>query len=119
MRILLDENVSQSLAGALRADGHDILTVAESAGKGLPDSDVWRLACDGPFLLLTRDYHFANAVRFDPTLCLGIVFLRQGNLKSSEELDLVRSFLASYPLPAYQGKLVTLSPGSIRFRGGR
>ncbi|MBN2562878.1 MAG: DUF5615 family PIN-like protein [Phycisphaerae bacterium] len=71
MRILLDENVCLHLAGALREDGHEVIAVAESAGKGLPDSDVWFLACQGPSLFITRDHHFTNAVRFDASLCLG------------------------------------------------
>jgi len=117
MKILLDENVCLRLADALRKDGHDVLAIAGAAGKGLPDAEVWSLACEGPSLLITRDYHFTNAVRFAPALCLGIVFPRQGNLRASEELALVRSFLASHPPAQYQGKLVTLSPGSIRVRG--
>ena len=116
MRILLDENVCLRLAGALREHGHEVHATAETAGKGLPDNEIWALACKGPALLISRDYHFTNAVRFDPALCLGIVFLRHGNLKANEEVALVRSFLSSHPLAEYQGKLVTLSPGSIRIR---
>jgi predicted nuclease of predicted toxin-antitoxin system len=116
MRILLDESVCLRLADALREDGHEVLAIAESAGKGLPDNDVWTVACEGAFLLITRDYHFTNAVRFDPALCLGTVFLRHGNLKASEEVTLVRSFLLAHPPVEYQGRLVTLSPGRIRIR---
>ena len=118
MRILLDENVSLRLARALREAGHEVLIIAESAGKGLADDEVWSLAREGPCLLITRDYHFTNAVRFAPELCLGIVFLRHGNLKVTEEVAMVDSFLSSHPLVAYQGKLVTLAPGSIRTREG-
>ena len=116
MKILLDENVCLRLAGALREDGHEVLAIAESAGKGLPDGEVWSLACEDSSLLITRDYHFTNAVRFNPAFCLGIVFLRHGNLKASEEVALVRSFLLSHPLAEYQGRLVTLAPGSITMR---
>lgn len=118
MRILLDENVCLRLADVLREDGHEVLAMVESAARGLPDGEVWSLACENPSLLITRDYHFTNAVRFDPALCLGIVFLRHGNLTASEEVSLVRSFLVSHPLSEYGGKLVTLSRGSIRVRGG-
>lgn len=116
MRILLDENVCLRLAGALRGDNHEVAAIAESAEKGMPDNEVWALACEGPSLLITRDYHFANSVRFDPALCLSVVFLRHGNLKADEEVTLIRSFLTSNALEEYQGKLVTLSPGSVRIR---
>lgn len=116
MRILLDENVCMGLAAALRKDGHEVLAIAEGVPGGLPDDEVWGLACQGPFLLLTRDYHFTNAVRFNASACHGIVFLRHGNLKAGEEVALVRSFLSSNPLEEFQGKLVTLSSKGIRIR---
>ena len=42
MKIVLDENVSLSLATVLREDGHDVLAVAESAEKSSEDEEVWR-----------------------------------------------------------------------------
>ena len=117
MKILLDENVCLQLAGALREDGHEVVTIADSSTKGLSDNEVWSRACQYPSLPITRDYHFTNPVRFHPAMCLGIVFLRHGNLKATKEVELVRSFLSSYPLAEYRGTLVTLAPGSIRTRG--
>jgi predicted nuclease of predicted toxin-antitoxin system len=116
MKIVLDENVSLSLATVLREDGHDVLAVAESAEKGSEDEEVWRVACEEPSLLITRDYHFTNGVRFEPSQCLGVVFIRRGNLTASDEVALVRSFLASHPPDQYRGKLVSLSPGGVRLR---
>ncbi len=58
MKILLDENACLRLADALRKDGHEVLAIAESAGKGAVDDEVWALACKGPSLLITRDYTF-------------------------------------------------------------
>jgi predicted nuclease of predicted toxin-antitoxin system len=117
MKILVDENVCASLAKVLREEGHEVFSLAESGGKGLSDNEVWSIACSGPFLLITRDYHFTNSLRFVPTRCLGIIFLRHGNLKTDDEKMLVSSFLSTYQMSEYQGKLVTLSPGIIHIRG--
>jgi predicted nuclease of predicted toxin-antitoxin system len=116
MRILLDESVSLRLAAALREDGHEVVAVAESAERGMGDDAVWSLACDGAFLLLTRDYHFTNPARFNPEDCAGIVFVRRGNLKASDEVDLIRSFFANYSPDVFKEKLVTLSPGRVWIR---
>ncbi len=116
MKILLDENVCMRVADALRKEGHEVLAIVESPGRACSDNEIWELTYEGSFLLVTRDYHFTNAVRFNPARCLGIIFLRHGNLKASEEVALVGSYLSSYPVEEYQGKLVTLSPTGIRIR---
>ena len=116
MKILLDENVCLNVAASLREDGHEVLAIAESSTRGMRDSEIWPLACNNQFLIITRDYHFTNAVRFDPARCLGIVYLRRGNLKAIEETALVRRFIASHPLGEYRGRLVTLSPQNTWIR---
>ena len=116
MRIVLDENVCLRLARVLREDGHEVFSVAESQERSLSDAEVWTLVCETHALLITRDYHFTNGIRFNAARCLGIVFLRHGNLKASDEMALVRSFLASHVLEEFRGKLVTLFPGSARIR---
>jgi predicted nuclease of predicted toxin-antitoxin system len=116
MRILIDESVSLDLARALRELGHDVLAVAKIGAKGDADSDVWDRACSTQSVLITRDYHFTNSVRFNPSSCLGIMFLRHGNLKSADEIRLVTEFLTSHTLGEFRGRLVTISNRGIRIR---
>jgi predicted nuclease of predicted toxin-antitoxin system len=116
MKILLDESVSLRLAPALRRLGHDVTAIAELNVRGQSDEGVWHLATDEQALLITRDYHFTNALRFDPARCLGIIFIRHGNLSAADEMSLVQTFLEAHPLHEFQGRLVTLSPGSVRIR---
>ena len=116
MKILLDENVSLRLAADLWKDGHEVFAIAESAERGMRDEEIWALACRGPRLLITRDYHFTQPARYDPGRCLGVVFVRPGNLKAIEEAASVRSYLAGRPLETFQGRLVTLSRGTVRIR---
>ncbi|MCX7049948.1 MAG: DUF5615 family PIN-like protein [Candidatus Sumerlaeota bacterium] len=116
MKILLDENISLRLARILRESGFIVSSIAENADKGMLDEEVWPLACSAPYLLITRDYHFTNPVRYDPSKCLGIIFLRHGNLTASDETQIVLSFLAKFSLEQYQGKLVVLSKNDVKFR---
>jgi len=116
MRVLLDESCCLSLARVLRDDGHEVFSISETGRKGTEDDQVWDLTCRGPYLLVTRDYHFTNSVRFPAEECLGVLFVRHGNLKARDEAELVRSFLAKHPLDEFKGALIVLSPGAVRIR---
>lgn len=63
MRIVVDESMCARLVPELQALGHEVTSIAEAAQKGLRDEEVWKMACDREALLITRDYHFTNAVR--------------------------------------------------------
>ena len=116
MKILLDENVSLRMADMLRKAGYEVFAVAETAERGMGDQEIWELACSKPFLLITRDYHFTNPVRFAPAFCEGILYIRAGNLTADDEIHLVQRFLAAHPTDQFRGRMVTLSPGSTRIR---
>lgn len=116
MKILVDENVSLSLSSRLKALGHEAEHISEIASKGIPDEKVWELARDGPRLLVTRDFHFANQYRFDSTMVLGILYIRIGNLKIEEEIALVEHFLKNHTFEQYKGRLVTLSQEQTKIR---
>ena len=87
MRIVVDESVATAVADMLAARGHEAVHVARDHG-GASDLLVWRMAVSGPSLLMTRDHHFADPARFDPGECLGVVYLRKGNLSVAREVEL-------------------------------
>jgi predicted nuclease of predicted toxin-antitoxin system len=75
MRWLGDECLSASLVNLLRAEGHDVLYVAEMAA-GLSDTEVIRLALQEDRLLLTEDKDFGElVVRFGYSVP-GLVLIR-------------------------------------------
>ena len=115
MKVVVDENVSIAAAAHLRELGHEVSCVAEG-DCGPADEEVWRIVTEGPALLVTRDHHFTNALRYDAGLALGIVYLRRGNLSAAEELCLMEAFLQSHSPEEFGGRLVTLSPGRLRIR---
>jgi len=64
-------------------------------------------------ILITRDYHFTNAIRFPTKDTEGIIYIRHGNLTSNEEIELVNQFLNTHPLEWIRSKLVILSKEGI------
>lgn len=63
MRILLDENMSESLRGALRELGHQVDSVASLRLKGLDNSRLYRDVAWQYDLCFTKDRGFVEAVR--------------------------------------------------------
>lgn len=116
MKVLIDENVSLGLATLLRGKGFTVIAIAEIAEWGISDEEVWSLVKEQSSLLITRDYHFTNPTRFDSSLGEAIIFIRSGNLTSTEEINLVEKFISNYSFENYKGKLVTLSKKEIKIR---
>ncbi|MEK6699391.1 MAG: DUF5615 family PIN-like protein [Nitrospirota bacterium] len=116
MKIVLDESVSYGLAEVLLRDGHQIVAIAASATSGNSDEEVFALACNSKSVLITRDYHFTNPLRFPPEKTGGIIYIRHGNLTSEEEILLVTKFLSNHPYTEFSGRLATLYRDSVKIR---
>ena len=116
MKIVVDENVSYGLVERLRVIRYDVISVSELAERGSSDEDIYDLILREQAILVTRDYHFTNPVRFPTDKTKGIIYIRYGNLKSEEEIAVVENCLRRYDLEIFQGKLVTLYRDSIGIR---
>ena len=114
-RAILDENVSLQVAERLVALGYDVLAIAKHH-RGMSDEAVFALITEGPCLLVTRDTHFTNPIRFPPAKAGGILYLVHGNLRGREEAELVEQFLKAHPPQTFAGCLAFLSPTSVRIR---
>ncbi len=115
MRFLVDENVSFGLVEALRKVREEVLAITEN-NRGIPDTAVFNLAQKDKAILITRDYHFANPMRFASSKVEAIIYIQQGNLSSVKEIQLVMNFLEKHTLDEFKGKLVTLYRDSTRIR---
>ncbi|MFH1563337.1 MAG: DUF5615 family PIN-like protein [Nitrospirota bacterium] len=116
MKLVIDENVSYGLVKALRDTGNEVVSIAEATKRGISDISIFTLAKESNAVLLTRDYHFTNPIRFEPGEVESIIYIRPGNLTSNEEIEIVMGFFKKYSLIQFKGKLITLYKNSIRIR---
>lgn len=116
MTVVVDESVSYGLVEVLRQAGHEVVSVAELPTVGMADQQVFLLVQEHRAVLITRDYHFTNAIRFPAHLTRGILYIRRGNLTAAEEIALTQRFLLQYPADRFAGKLVTLYTNSAWIR---
>ena len=66
MRIVLDENICRRLRAQLQERGHEVTCISDLPDRGMIDTNVWNLVKQQNALLVTRDSHFTNPIRFDP-----------------------------------------------------
>lgn len=66
MNFVIDENVSFGVADKLRSSGHKVISIAEDLEQGLSDEEIFALCKKTKSILITRDYHFTNPIRFPP-----------------------------------------------------
>lgn len=116
MKFLIDENVSFAVVEKLRALGHEAKSVASSGLVGATDRDVFRTAVERECVLLTRDYHFTNQLLFPASATMGVIYIRQGNLRSEEEADLIEQIIKQHPTEIIRGKLVTIYKKLVTIR---
>jgi predicted nuclease of predicted toxin-antitoxin system len=116
IRFLADEGCNFRVVLALRAQGFDVLSVAESR-RGVSDQVVLRIAQQESRILITEDKDFGQLFFADARHSLGVILLRYPHSvrsKMSEDvLRLVRE---------RQAQLLThffvLQPGRMRVSGG-
>lgn len=116
MKLVVDENVSYSVVNQLRQQGWQVMTLTEEKGGSIDDQDIYQLALRENALLITRDYHFTNPLRFPAKPTKGIIYLRHGNLTSTEETEIIMKFLSQTILDEVSGKLVTLYRDTVTIR---
>ena len=116
MNIVVGENVSYGLVERLRIAGYEVISISELAERKMSDEDIYTLILKEQAILITRDHHFTNPIRFPAEKTKGIIYIRHGNLKSEEEIMMIENCLHSHDLKIFQGKLVTLYRDSMRIR---
>ncbi|PPQ45473.1 DUF5615 family PIN-like protein [Rhodopseudomonas palustris] len=114
MRWLADECVSASLVAALRADGHDVLYVAEMAA-GMRDADVVTMAATDGRLLQTEDKDFGElTVRFGRTVP-GLVLLRIDPTNAKLQAVRLREAITRHGADLF-GRYVVVEEARMRVR---
>ena len=86
MKLLADECLYFLTTTFLRKYGHDVLTIQETGFSGIQNGEVAELANNEKRVLITRDMHFSNILKFPPVNYNGIIVLKIRPDKFSEEI---------------------------------
>jgi predicted nuclease of predicted toxin-antitoxin system len=111
MRFLADENVSRQVVERLRADGHDVIAVAQ-AGQGVSDKHVIEMANADGRILLTEDRDFGELVVRQRLGVAGVVLLELDRLTNSTKADRVGDVVASHA-DKLVGSLAVIDPAGF------
>jgi len=114
MKFLVDANVSYDLVSRLRSLHHEVISVVEKFPSKVSDKVIFDTAVSEKALLITRDQDFTNTIRYPSYVTEGILFIRQGNLRAEEEINLVLKAIDRLRPDDLRGKLVTISRTGIR-----
>ncbi len=115
MNFLIDENISYCVVDELKKMKFNIVSIAEKFSS-LSDKKIYDKAIKEKRVIITRDYHFSNSLFFPPDKTMGIIYIRYGNLKSTDELQIIMKFINSNNLNKIAGKFVTLYKDKISIR---
>ena len=109
MKIKLDENMPESLAGRLSVLGHDVDTVRSEGIAGAPDPDVWAAAQADDRFLITQDLDFSDIRRFVPGTHRGLLLVRLPDAGRVGLADRVEAVFQAELIEAWAGCFVVLS----------
>jgi len=114
MRILANENIAGAVVSALRACGHDVVSVKESM-RGVADRSVLTRAQADGRLVLTCDKDFGElAVRLGLPADSGVVLLRLGG--RNPEADNARAIAALTSRGDWAGHFAVVTDDRVRIR---
>jgi predicted nuclease of predicted toxin-antitoxin system len=117
MRIVADESLDMPIVRALRAGGHEVLSVQESHPTS-NDTAVLALANEQGAVLFTTDPDFGELVFRLGRAHHGVVLVRLEGLGEDTKQRLVLDAVAQHG-QEMAGAFTVIAPGLVRIRPGR
>jgi predicted nuclease of predicted toxin-antitoxin system len=114
MNFFADESVDHPIVERLRADGHDVLAVAEMA-PSIPDETVLARANQHGDLLLTADKDFGELVFRQHRVTAGVVLIRLAGLSAGAKAGIVSAAIHDHGTELLHAFTV-ISPAMVRIR---
>jgi predicted nuclease of predicted toxin-antitoxin system len=115
MRFLADENIPRASLHALRAAGHDVLSIAESS-PGMADAEVLRLGIEQDRTLITFDRDFGALVFQTSTAAEpGIVLFRLVPVDPQEPASVLLALIEHADI-RFAGRITVIGRDSVRQR---
>lgn len=110
--LLVDENISERVVLALRAEGHDVKWIRE-AGRGTPDEQILEQAQDAKRIVLTFDKDFGTLIfQQGRQAASGVILLRPRSTTRNSVIPFTISALRQNYV--WSGYLSVVEEGRIR-----
>ncbi len=118
MKFLLDANMPRSAAGLLRELGHQVEDVRDALPPGAADAQVAAFAKANQFILVTRDFDFADIRNYPPENYPGIIVLELPDDAIATQVNQTLQSFVSKPelLARLTGRLAIVESWRVRFR---
>lgn len=115
MRFLVDECTGPAVALWLRAQGHEVLSIYDSA-RGLDDDSVIALALAENWILVTNDKDFGEKVYREHKLHHGIILMRLIDERSQSKIKVLKRLLENHAA-RLSGQYVVVTEKKVRIIG--
>jgi predicted nuclease of predicted toxin-antitoxin system len=116
VKIVADESVDKQIVDRLRADGHEVLFVAE-LDPGIDDEEVLLRSRQATAILLTADKDFGELVFRQRFTSFGSTTLSAGGTQPNAKARLVAAAFDRHG-EEFSAGFAVLSEGSLRLRKG-
>jgi len=114
VKLVADEGVDGPIVERLRAEGHEVLYIAES-DAGIGDDEVLQTAHRLGAALITADKDFGELVYRLNRLTQGVILIRLAGLSPSLKAQVVASALRDHATEML-GAFSVISPAAVRVR---
>jgi predicted nuclease of predicted toxin-antitoxin system len=114
MQFIADENVPRHVFDRLRADGHDVTTIAGPL-SGIPDREVLRAAESEGRILITADRDFGELLVRHRLGVSGVIVFQLERLSNPAKADRVADVVAVH-VDRLAGHLTVIEPARTRIR---
>jgi predicted nuclease of predicted toxin-antitoxin system len=114
MRFVADENIDRQIVEGLRADGHDVLYVAEMM-PGVSDENVLNSSNVAEAVLITADKDFGELIFRLKKVASGVVLIRLAGLSPTRKADLVLNAVRQHEAE-FQNAFTVITAGLVRIR---
>ena len=118
MKFLLDANMPRTAASLLRGLSHEVEDVRDVLPNGADDATVAAHARAGQFVLITRDFDFADIRNYPPQNYAGIIVLELPDDAIAAQVNQTLQSFVNKPelLARLTGRLAIVESWRVRFR---
>lgn len=115
-RVLLDQGLPATAAGALRQDGWDAVHTSEIGMQVAEDSDILRHALTEARTVITLDRDFPQLLALTAAERPSVILIRQQRLRSEDLTSLLERLWLEYSAAIQQACVLMTGPNGTRVR---